>query len=98
MRPQGSVNGRWEWMENLTTTHIAGTIPHDNPVVFIGSRGELVPKVGVEPTLSCENWILSPARLPIPPLRHGTVRIINKVKRNCQAMIQTATGKEGPTT
>ena len=23
--------------------------------------------VGVEPTLSCENWILSPARLPIPP-------------------------------
>lgn len=25
-----------EWIENLTATHIAGTIPHDNPVVFIG--------------------------------------------------------------
>ena len=28
-----------------------------------------MPPVGVEPTLSCENWILSPARLPIPPQR-----------------------------
>src|SRR5438128_5278717 len=32
-------------------------------------RGASVPKVGLEPTLSCENRILSPARLPIPPLR-----------------------------
>jgi hypothetical protein len=30
-----------------------------------------VPEEGVEPTLSCENWILSPARLPIPPLRQS---------------------------
>ena len=28
-----------------------------------------MPPVGVEPTLPCENWILSPARLPIPPQR-----------------------------
>ncbi len=29
-----------------------------------------MPPVGVEPTLPCGNWILSPARLPIPPQRH----------------------------
>ncbi len=28
-----------------------------------------VPKAGLEPALSCPNWILNPARLPIPPLR-----------------------------
>jgi hypothetical protein len=30
-----------------------------------------VPKVGIEPTLPVGNRILSPARLPVPPLRHG---------------------------
>ncbi len=30
----------------------------------------MVPEVGLEPTHSKEYWILSPARLPIPPLRH----------------------------
>ena len=29
----------------------------------------MVPKVGIEPTLPCENRILNPTRLPIPPLR-----------------------------
>ena len=29
-----------------------------------------MPEVGLEPTLGCPNRILSPARLPIPPLRH----------------------------
>lgn len=28
-----------------------------------------MPKVGLEPTRPCGHWILSPARLPIPPLR-----------------------------
>ena len=28
-----------------------------------------LPKVGIEPTLCCQNGILNPARLPIPPLR-----------------------------
>ena len=28
-----------------------------------------VPKAGIEPALCCQNWILNPARLPIPPLR-----------------------------
>ena len=29
----------------------------------------MVPEEGLEPSPSCEDWILSPARLPIPPLR-----------------------------
>ena len=29
----------------------------------------LVPGGGIEPPLCCQNWILSPARLPIPPSR-----------------------------
>ncbi len=35
------------------------------------SRISSVPEGGLEPPLSCENWILSPARLPIPPLRRA---------------------------
>ncbi len=30
-----------------------------------------VPEVGLEPTLCCQNRILNPTRLPIPPLRRG---------------------------
>jgi hypothetical protein len=29
----------------------------------------LVPRVGIEPTRGCPHWILSPARLPVPPPR-----------------------------
>ena len=29
----------------------------------------MVPGEGIEPSLCCQNWILSPARLPIPPSR-----------------------------
>ena len=28
-----------------------------------------MPKVGIEPTPSCKDRILNPARLPVPPLR-----------------------------
>ena len=28
---------------------------------------EMVPGEGIEPSLPCGNWILNPARLPIPP-------------------------------
>jgi len=28
-----------------------------------------LPAEGLEPTRSCDHWILSPARLPIPPRR-----------------------------
>ncbi len=30
----------------------------------------LVPGEGIEPSLSCLNWILNPARLPVPPPGH----------------------------
>src|SRR4030088_1117372 len=30
----------------------------------------LVPENGVEPSRPCGHWILSPARLPVPPLGH----------------------------
>ena len=33
-----------------------------------------VPEVGLEPTRPCGHWILNPARLPIPPLRHGRAK------------------------
>ncbi len=29
-----------------------------------------MPEVGIEPTRANAHWILSPARLPVPPLRH----------------------------
>ena len=32
----------------------------------------MVPEVGVEPTWGFPHWILSPARLPVSPLRHKT--------------------------
>jgi hypothetical protein len=32
--------------------------------------GLLVPEVGIEPTWGCPRGILSPVRLPVPPLRH----------------------------
>src|SRR5258706_5731289 len=34
-------------------------------------RRILVPEEGVEPTRPCDHRILSPARLPVPPLGHG---------------------------
>src|SRR6478752_6026993 len=30
-----------------------------------------LPAEGIEPTRSCDHWILSPARLPIPPRRRA---------------------------
>src|SRR3954466_10072109 len=42
---------------------LMGVFPPDEEMVF------LVPKVGLEPTCSCERRILSPLRLPVPPLR-----------------------------
>ncbi len=32
-----------------------------------------VPREGLEPSRSCEHWILSPTRLPIPPPRHTSI-------------------------
>ena len=56
----------------------------------------LVPKVGLEPTHGRPYWILSPARLPIPPLRHidflnGTRNIIanygEKINRKLNVLL-----------
>ena len=35
-----------------------------------------MPATGIEPVLCCHNRILSPARLPVPPLRHIHTLII----------------------
>src|SRR5438046_9551667 len=35
----------------------------------------VVPGEGIEPSLCCQNWILSPARLPIPPSRLIRARV-----------------------
>jgi len=42
------------------------TTPSGTPQAVF-SQG--IPKEGLEPSLDCSNWILNPARLPIPPLR-----------------------------
>jgi hypothetical protein len=47
-----------------------------------------LPTEGIEPTLTCVNWILSPARLPIPPRRLVVRRkLVTRLPRN-------ASGKE----
>src|SRR5438874_6299722 len=33
-----------------------------------------LPAEGLEPTRSCDHWILSPARLPVPPRRRLTLK------------------------
>ena len=38
---------------------------------FMNRFLKYVPRVGLEPTLCYQNWILNPARLPIPPPRQG---------------------------
>jgi hypothetical protein len=37
-------------------------------------KGFLVPKTGLEPVRCCHRGILSPVRLPIPPLRHNRTK------------------------
>ena len=39
--------------------------------IRIRKSGILVPENGVEPSRPCGHRILSPARLPVPPLGHG---------------------------
>jgi hypothetical protein len=62
------------------------TAPHASPAVALlccpsrvtsaGPRippSPTMPKVGLEPTRSCPHRILSPARLPVPPLRRSAI-------------------------
>src|SRR5437868_8054348 len=40
-----------------------------NRQLLKSQRGSELPAEGIEPTRSCDHWILSPARLPVPPRR-----------------------------
>ena len=46
-----------------------GSAHKKSPGRSVRAMFEEVPKEGLEPSLDCSNWILNPARLPIPPLR-----------------------------
>ena len=41
-----------------------------------------MPAEGLEPTRPCGHWILSPARLPIPPRRHQRKVIVQSIERS----------------
>ena len=44
-------------------------LPGIERAAFNIQRPRIVPAEGLEPTRSCDHWILSPARLPVPPRR-----------------------------
>src|SRR5438128_12235063 len=55
---------------------------HANPLLVIFHQFSLVtrssrtvPAEGIEPTRSCDHWILSPARLPVPPRRREEIKL-----------------------
>ena len=50
-------------------------------------KEKLVPRVGIEPTLSCPNRILNPARLPVPPPRHTKERDYSDYRLVSEALI-----------
>ncbi len=39
----------------------------DYPIIYVITQSFSVPEAGIEPARYCYHWILSPARLPIPP-------------------------------
>ena len=77
---------RGEQTEPHTKKHVAVFgLRHDQPFLkplWTGSSmcastdRQVVRVVGLEPTLCCQNWILNPARLPIPPHPHKCRRRI----------------------
>ena len=46
-----------------------------------------MPKEGVEPSPCCQDGILNPARLPVPPLRLRFAQIINNLPRFVNAKL-----------
>ena len=57
----GSLNGEIaKWIERASRPGWRRSEPLKNKM----------PKDGLEPSRGCPHWILNPARLPIPPLRH----------------------------
>src|SRR6266567_2076664 len=53
----------------------------------------VVPGEGIEPSLCCQNWILSPARLPIPPSRLE-VREAWAKSRRCSREVEPALSRK----
>jgi hypothetical protein len=47
------------------------TISRMRVTLTMGNYRGVVPGIGIEPTRPCGHRILSPARLPVPPARHG---------------------------
>ena len=39
--------------------------------LILNKTKNFVLRVGIEPTLCYQNWILNPARLPVPPPKQG---------------------------
>src|SRR4029077_15852775 len=58
----GSVRFRARRSE-IGSFRLSCSFPSQNGIV------EALPAEGIEPTRSCDHWILSPARLPVPPRR-----------------------------
>jgi hypothetical protein len=52
-------------LTNVRDSSIFGNLP----------MKQSVPAEGIEPTRSCDHWILSPARLPVPPRRHEEIKL-----------------------
>jgi hypothetical protein len=50
----------------------------------------MVPKAGIEPARYCYHRILSPARLPIPPLRHNLLGKVIPLKNGDPETIRTS--------
>ena len=66
--PIGHVNWDVQSLICFSFAHNPITIPsRKNPCRPIDSCEPMVPRGRVELPLSCENRILSPARLPVPP-------------------------------
>ncbi len=63
---------RWESNPYARWTHAPETCASTNSATsakVVQNYKSRVPKAGIEPARYCYHWILSPARLPIPPLR-----------------------------
>ena len=59
----------------------------------VGSEG-LVPREGLEPTRPCGHWYLKPARLPIPPPRHGPAR--DRHRPSARRHVSTSQNRSDP--